>query len=164
MLLYQLRGKCFPFYELIATNWRNKCCIVCCLKTEECVEVCCLKTEECCVVCCVSFITDDWEYMCCIYALYIWMLRWLSVECYYLCYSLLLFLAVERSEVWKNISNTLNPHFVLWLWSAAFNLYLPYNLGLSICSLLCRNFLVLDVRKWRLIYYILRDCKILKLI
>ena len=48
----------------------------------------------------------------------------------------------------------INPHCVLWPWSAAFNLYLPYNLGLSICSLLCHNLLVLDVRKWRLIYYI----------
>ena len=39
-------------------------------------------------------------------------------------------------------------------YGAAFNLYLPYNLGLSICTLLCHNLLVLDVRKWRLIYYI----------
>ena len=72
---------------------------------------------------------------------------------------------VEIWKVWSMKEHfqyiSINPHFVLWPWSAAFNLYLPYNLGLSVCSLLCRNLLVLDIRKWRLIYYTLRDCKIL---
>ena len=72
---------------------------------------------------------------------------------------------VEIWKVWSLKEHfqyiSINPHFVLWPWSAAFNLYLPYNLGLSVCSLLCRNLLILDIRKWRLIYYTLRDCKIL---